>query len=100
MGGWLLELSAVGISKPASNDSDPVSMAAANHRQNVLWAQHVSLMVFVLIGGVVLGAWAAGSEPSPGHRARTAGLGALLATLVIFAVGAYDYLRNFQIPAW
>ena len=100
LGGWLVELSAVGFSKPAGDDGDPVSKAAANHRQNVLWAEHVSLMALVLVVGALLGACAAGSAPAPGRRARAAGVGALVATLVILAVGAYDYVRDFRIPAW
>jgi hypothetical protein len=97
LGGWLLELSAVGFSKPAHNDLDPVSAAAANHQANVLWAQHVLWLILTLLGGALLGALAAGRHAPRGLRALTTGLGALLSTIAIFAYGVYVALTNFRI---
>jgi hypothetical protein len=94
--GWLLELRAVGFGIPAHDDSDPVSAAAANHQMNVAWAQHIIWLILTLLGTSVLGALAAGRH-STRIRMLTAGLGALLGTLAILAVGVYDAVTNYRI---
>ena len=93
--GWLLELAAVGFSKPAHNDNDPRSAAAANHQINVAWAQHISWMILAFLGAALLGALAAGRRPVH-ERILAAGIGALGSAVAIFVVALYDAIANYR----
>jgi hypothetical protein len=100
---WFAEMSAIGYSKPAHDDADPVSAAAYNHQQNMAWAYHVFWMVVIppvaaLIGGALVERRERreGRGRRPGRRALGGAFGAFLATVVIGGYGVYQGLANMR----